>query len=270
MKVSELMTRDVLHVARDASLDEAMERMDRAGVRHLPVVEDGHVVGMLSERDLLELTGWLPRRVREVLDAPSGTVGEFMHAPVVAVSPQDTLVAAALRLMEWRMGCLPVLDDGVLVGLLSESDVLQAYARACEDRSITGDADPSVEECMAKDVLCVDREIEADEALELCRTRKIRHLPVRDADGLAGIVSDRDLRLLVGRGQLEGTKLGAMALRALVTIAPGTRLSHAASLLVERGIGALPVVEDGRLLGLVSTVDVLDHCSRAFAKHERA
>ncbi len=266
MKVSELMTREVLQVGREASLDEAMERMDTGDVRHLPVVEDGRVVGMLSERDLLEVTGWLPPRVREVLDAPSGTVGDFMHSPVVSVSPQDSIVTASLRLLEWKIGCLPVLDDGVLVGLVSESDVLGAYVRACRNKSIPRDMDPDVEEYMTTEIELADHGMEADEALEICRSKQIRHLPIQEDDELMGIVSDRDLRLLVGRGQLEGTKLGDLPLKELVTAECGTRLSNAAALLVHHRIGALPVVEGRRLLGLVSSADVLAHCSRAFAK----
>ena len=265
MNVAQLMTRGVRTLPRDAGIDQATELMDAEGVRHLPVVDEGRVVGVLSERDLLEVTGWLPKRVREVLEGPTGTTGDFMHHPVVTLSPQDSLVTACLRLVEWNIGCLPVLDDGVLVGMLTDSDVLAAYASGCRDASIAVESDPRVESLMTTDVISADHRMPAEEALEFCRSKHVRHLPLLDGDDLVGIVSDRDLRLSVGRGQLEGTPVGELGRDELVTIEPDAKLSSAAELLVRHHIGALPVVERSRLVGLVTSSDVLNHCAGAFA-----
>lgn len=266
MRVSELMTRDVLSVARDASLDEAMELMDEEDVRHLPVADGRRIVGVLSERDLLEATGWLPRRARELLEAPAGQVEDFMHAPVVTVSPQDSVVTASMRLVEWNIGCLPVLDDGVLVGMLTDSDVLAAYAEACRGGATTILSDPSVDRVMTTDIVSADHNTPAEEALEFCHQKNVRHLPVHDGDDLVGIVSDRDLRLCIGRGQLEGTPIGELGPEELVTIGPEAKLSRVAKMLVHDHIGAVPVVDGKRMVGLVSSVDVLNHCAKAFAK----
>ena len=265
MRVTELMTRDVVSVLRDTSLDEAMDLMDDKGIRHLPVVDGDRLAGELSERDLLEVTGWLPKRVREVLEAPAGTVGDFMHAPVVTVSPQDTVVTACVRFTEWNIGCLPVLDDGTLVGMLTDSDVMQAYTKACAGASLAVESDPRVEEVMTIDVLSADHRTPAEEALEFCRTKELRHLPLIDGDELVGMVTDRDLRLSVGRGQLEGTPVGELGATELVTVEPDTRLSRAAELLLANKIGAIPVVDGGRMVGMVTSADVLNHCTQAFA-----
>ena len=265
MKVSELMTCDVLSVAGDASLDEAMEMMDAEGVRHLPVVEEERVVGVLSERDLLEVTGWLPKRAREVLEAPTGQVRDFMHSPVVSVSPQTSIVTAALRLIEWNIGCLPVLEDGVLIGMMTEIDVLGAYAKACMVGAPSVESDPTVDEVMTIEVVSADHRMAAEEALEFCRRKNVRHLPVLKGDTLVGIVSDRDLRRCIGRGQLEGTPIGEIAPDELVTIDPDSKLSGATEMLVRHHIGAIPVIESERLIGLITTADVLNHCTQVFA-----
>lgn len=265
MKVSSLMTSDVLPASPGTSLDRAMEQMDSAGIRHLPVVDGERVVGILSERDLLEATGWLPPRLRELIQAPTGQVGDFMHSPVVSVSPGDSAVTASLRLIDWSIGCLPVLDDGVLVGMLSDGDVLGAYVSACESGSVAPDSDPRVADVMTRDAVTADHTMGADEALERCRARKIRHLPIMKEGKLAGMVSDRDLRMLVGRGQLEGTPLGELSSDRLATAARDMRVSEAAARLVQNRVGALPVLDGDDLVGLVSSKDVLQHCVSALA-----
>ncbi len=83
-----------------------------------------------------------------------------------------------------------------------------------------------------------------------------RSLPVVEGDKLVGIITDRDLRAHVGYHDHTEVKL-AMT-EPVLTIAPDTPVQEAARLLRERKIGALPVVEEGRLVGIVSTVDVLE------------
>lgn len=264
MLVSQYMTEDFVRTKPDASFDDAAQTMDEEDVRHLPVVDGEMLVGVLSDRDLLDATGWLPRPVRDVLEAPAGTVKDIMHAPVACVSPADSLHAASTRLLEWGIGCLPVLRDTHLVGILTELDVLDAYVTECEGGRVEND--PTVADLMSREVVTTTADTPADEALELLRERKIRHLPVLDGEQLLGIVSDRDLRLMKGRGQLEGTPMRELCPAKTHCIAPKDRLSRAAQLLASHRIGALPVVEGGALIGILSSTDVMTHCAEAFAR----
>lgn len=264
MRVDELMAADPISIGPDDDLDEAMRRMDENDVRHLPVVEGERVVGVLSERDLLEATGWLPPRVREVLEAPTGDVADFMRKPVVSVSPQDTIVTAAIRLTEWGIGCTPVLDDGRLVGMVSEVDVMDAYARTCRAKTLAIEADPPVVEIMTTDVECVAPDCPAEDALARCRSLGVRHMPVVLDGRLVGVLSDRDLRTAIGRGQLEGTPVSELVADRTVTVTAEQRVSEAAQAMVGRRIGVVPVLEDATLLGLVSSADVVAYCIQAF------
>ena len=269
MRIQDIMTPDVVRIDADASLDQAMELMTNEDVRHLPVIGQGRLVGVLSEREVLEATGWLPPSVREVLEAPTGAVREFMHTPAVTASPQDSVVTALLRLLDWRIGCLPVLDEIELVGMLTEVDLLDAYARACGERVLFVESDPGVSSLMTEDVCCAEPNTPAEEALELCRTSHIRHLPIQHGGRLLGIVSDRDLRLSIGRGELEGTPVSELVGDELYTVDAEDKVSVAARAMVQHRIGALPVVDRGALLGLLSTRDVLEHCLKAFSETVR-
>jgi len=265
LNVAGSMTQTLHSIAPEATLDEAMEMMDTCAVRHLPVMDGHTLIGILSERDLLEATGWLPRRMREVLEAPSGSIREFMHSPVVTVSPENSLVTASMRLNEWNIGCLPVMRDISLVGILTDADVMASYAKACRHHASSIESDPYVETVMTTDVISADTGTPADEALRCCRERSIRHLPVTHDDTLVGCVSDRDLRMSVGRGQLEGTPVGDLASIEPIVMGLGERLSRAAELLASQRIGAALIVTEGRLAGIVTSTDILRHCTRAFA-----
>ena len=106
-------------------------------------------------------------------------------------------------------------------------------------------------------------------AMELMAMKRIRHLPVVDAAGkLIGMVTDRDLRrvapspLFGGSSaqvetQLEGTTVERIMIKAPATIAPDARLQDAMKLMIEKKYGALPVVDAGRLVGILTPIDVM-------------
>jgi acetoin utilization protein AcuB len=142
-----------------------------------------------------------------------------------------------------------------------------------------------VADCMTRGVASVRAHALARGAAEMMRTRRIRHLPVVDGDGeLVGIVTDRDLRQVLfdprvqpwaGRlaRRLRMMTVGDVMTRAVVTTRPEMPLREAARLMHEGKIGALPVVAGGRIVGMLSEIDVLKTFSRAlgqgFAKPDR-
>ena len=115
-------------------------------------------------------------------------------------------------------------------------------------------------------------------ARALLRSHQIRHLPVVERKRLIGMLSDRDIRLLLPsslatpeeqqRFQSWGTQVtvGDVMTRKVVTVAPETETEKAARLMVERRIGCLPVLRGSALVGIVTTIDLL----RAMAGEDRA
>ena len=130
--VSEIMRTEIATLGAKDRLDAAQDVMKIARVRHLPVLEDGRVVGIVSQRDLLEAAlsralDFEPAARRTFLR--SVEVGEVMAKEVVTATPETTLTEAARLLVGRRIGCLPVVDaQGTLIGLVSETDLLaEAY-----------------------------------------------------------------------------------------------------------------------------------------------
>ncbi len=268
MQVSELMTRKPFTLPPTASLDEAMQLMEERQLRHLPLVEGERLVGIISDRDLLEATGWLPARIREVYQDPATdqrarTLAELAHTGVRTIAPEDTVVTAAVELVASRIGCLPVLEGDRLVGILTDTDLIAAYADACRAGVISGAADPPISTRMTRFARSLTSEATLAEALELMRSMDVRHLPVVQDLRVVGMVSDRDLRRARGSHRSEDTAIGEIMSVQVVTIEPEKPISCAADLILVRRIGALPVVDDDRLIGILTSTDLLDHCLEA-------
>jgi acetoin utilization protein AcuB len=115
----------------------------------------------------------------------------------------------------------------------------------------------TVRDVMATDLVTVGPEATARQAYRLMRDRRFRHLPVVAGDRLVGVLSDRDLRPVLFSPTLGRARVGELMNPEPVTVAPGTRIEEAASLLVVKKIGCLPVVVDGRPVGIVTETDLL-------------
>jgi len=129
MTAEELMTTDVTSVSEDAPLRVALEQMQELSIRHLPVTREGKLVGILSDRDVQSMGLRLVTDVEslERLEAKlTLTVGAAMSGNVLSVNRADDVVEVVDLLVEEKVGAVPVVDEGRLVGIISYVDVLRA------------------------------------------------------------------------------------------------------------------------------------------------
>ena len=134
MQVKDVMQRNVATLGLEDSLDVAEDIMMLGRVRHLPVVAgESRLVGVVTQRDLLKAS------LASVLGFGRAVEHDWLKAIPVRVvmtkeieiaSPSDSLKRAVDRMMAKKIGCLPVVDDGKLLGLLTETDCLQVLANA--------------------------------------------------------------------------------------------------------------------------------------------
>lgn len=135
MTAGELMTRNPATVSPRTSIAEAWDVMRELDVRHLPVVQDDTLVGMLSDRDLARLdvgrvlTVEGADALRRELETP---VAALMAGDVIAVEPETSLSEVMALLIEHKVGALPVVqpDTGSVIGIISYVDVLRALQDA--------------------------------------------------------------------------------------------------------------------------------------------
>ena len=136
MKISEMMSRDVVMIGPAESCLDAVVRMQRARVRHLPVVNrDGLLVGIVTDRDLRHHL-FSPRVFEALGSAPVDVlldrirVAEIMSTHVMTVEAGASVGDAAGTMRKHRVGSLPVMEHGRMVGIVTEVDILRQIARA--------------------------------------------------------------------------------------------------------------------------------------------
>ena len=134
MKVRELMTSGVVTVARNDTLSLADDLMTTKNIRHLPVIEEGRLVGILTQRDLFQAAissalGFGEKARKEFLK--SVVVKEVMTDEVLTVDPEADMKQAARTMLDRKVGCLPVVEKGPkdkLVGIITDRDLLRVIA----------------------------------------------------------------------------------------------------------------------------------------------
>ena len=128
MQVREMMTTDIEVLERNDTLLTVEERMATKQLRHLPVLEQGDIVGMVTQRDLFKAAmssamGYGEKAQQAYLR--SVHVKEIMTYPVVTISPDTSVAAAAEMIITKGIGCLPVVDGTTLVGMVTKTDLLR-------------------------------------------------------------------------------------------------------------------------------------------------
>lgn len=131
MKIRELMSKDVVTIEDTATCHDAVVRMTRHRVRHLPVVtRRGALCGIVTDRDLRHYL-FQPETFRQIGSVKVETllksipVSRLMSAPVISVDADEALESACQRMLEDKLGSLPVMENGRLVGIVTETDLLR-------------------------------------------------------------------------------------------------------------------------------------------------
>jgi len=120
LHVRDLMTSDVFTVGAEESIAALQEVMRKNRIRHVPVVDDaGAVLGVVSQLDVLE---------RSFFDE-DGKVTDIMAWNVKTIDADDDVATAATIMLDNKYGCLPVVEEGVLAGILTEADFVKSVAR---------------------------------------------------------------------------------------------------------------------------------------------
>ena len=128
MTVRDLMAKNPAALERNETLDLAESVMNLGRIRHMPVVDEGKVVGIVSQRDMFrsalitslgfgrKTTGALIKTIK---------IKEIMTEEVFTISPEASVKEAARQMMERKIGCLPVVEGDRLIGIITETDILR-------------------------------------------------------------------------------------------------------------------------------------------------
>ena len=264
MKLEDIMNAFPLTVSTDDALGLASQMMVWAGIHHLPVVEAGNLVGLLTDRDITAHQARVGERA-----ALRDPVRRAMQLHPQIADPDDSATETAARMATDRLSCLPVVRDGELLGVVTTTDILAAQVRtSLADEDYEG---PRVEEVMTRSPLTAHPDDLLLDAAATMQTYGIRHLPVIDGAGhIAGMLSDRDILSAIGHPlraldpdararAAEEMRVGdVMSRDRILAVTPERPCSEAARAFADASVSAVPVTDDdGALVGMLSYVDLL-------------
>ena len=123
MLVEDMMTKQVVALDSAVPIGDVTTLMEQRGIRHFPIVEEGELVGIVSDRDLRTVGSEHPKAKEGV--SFKDEVAKMMNAPVITAHPRDPIEEAAKVLCENKIGAMPVLQEGELVGIVTAVDFLR-------------------------------------------------------------------------------------------------------------------------------------------------
>jgi CIC family chloride channel protein len=275
ISIGQSMRRTVVSTSRDTRIADAEQHMSDAGVRGVPVIEDGRLVGMFTRTDAL-------RGARDGL----ATVGEVMSADVIVAHPSESLHTALLRMTRAGISRLPVVErdrPDRVIGIVSMRDLaavldleVNALAARAEERPEQHAEDPlrtiSVREVMYGRVETLPATLPMKRAANRLATAGIHAAAIVDEDGyLTGVVTFSDIE----RSANEDPErpVGEIMRRHLITAQPNDRVADALAQPGAQDLRQLVVVEGpgpvAKPIGLLRRADVVAAYLRARDREAR-
>lgn len=275
-EIMAIASHDVVSVAPTTTIIGAVKTMTECGFRRLPITDPGtrKLRGIVTAGDIIDLMGGgnkynlvQVKHNGNLLAAINESVREIMTTEVITV-PDNARIRDALEIIIHRkIGGLPIINSGgIISGMVTEKDVMKALS--AEKSPLT------VKEIMSTALKVTSPDSPIGMATREMIGHRFRRLPVVKDDVLFGIITNSDIVRYLGSGkvfnklvtgdiaEVMGLPVRTLITGSLYTTTPDQNINEAARNMLEKGIGALPVIEDTRLVGLVTEFDMV----KAFAK----
>lgn len=274
-EIMAIATQDVVSAPPTQTIIAAVGQMTKCGFRRLPVTDAGtkKLRGIITSGDVINFMGGgdkhqlvKGRHNGNLIAAVNESIRTIMTQTPETLQTDARISDAVAVILKKKIGGLPITDrDGVLAGIVTERDVMRVLA--AEKSPL------HVEDIMSSALRVTSPDAPIAQVTREMTKFRFRRLPVVTDDVLYGIVTATDIMRYLGSrevfsrletGQVaEVTTLPVRTLVAggLYTTPPGKKINEAAAEMLSRNIGALPVIEDSRLIGLVTEFDLV----RAFA-----
>lgn len=266
-----LSTDDVVTISPTTTIKAAAEAMTRRGFRRLPVVDPGtgRLLGIIGSSDIIDFLGG-GEKFRLIAEKHGGNflaainepVKEIMVKKVLTANKQTSIVEALGTIKDTRVGGLVIVDEEKrVIGIITERDFVFLLADKLMGKK--------VREHMTRKVVTATPAMTLGDVAKAMVRNSFRRLPVVSRGQLVGIVTTRRIIDFVGRNhvfnrivknrveEVLGTRCEEIMSRDVQTIGENADLGEVASLLKEKNVGTVCIVENDRLQGILTERDVV-------------
>jgi CBS domain-containing protein len=268
-EVLSVATSPVVMISATTPVYDAIQHMASKGFRRLPIVNSGtkRLEGILTATDIVDYLGGGQKfeMIRQRFDgnffkAINEPARLIMTQEVRSVKTSASIGEAIATMKEYNLGGLPVVDEKVSVkGIITERDITNIFA----DRT----SDVTVAQLMSEHVITALPKTTIFEAERTMASQGFRRLPIITEGQVIGIITAMDIVRFFGCGEAftylrSGTIIQVLnnpvldiATKSVVTIEPEADVGKAAKVMKEKNIGALPVIKNERLVGIITERD---------------
>jgi len=279
MNVLEIATAEVQTLPQTSTIMNALKFMLKKNFRRIPITDAGtkKLKGIITATDFINFFGGGKKHgiVRNRYNgslavAVNAEIKEIMEREVITLSAKDSVETAVELMFEKRVGGCPIVDeDGVVVGIITERDILEYLAT--EKR-----ADGIAEDYMTKNVVTLKPRDTIEIAMKTMIGKRFRRLPVLEDGILLGLVTAREILAYFGKGEafkmLESGDISEAIRKPVTAILANsdllmykeipmfpkeTLISQIVSEMIDKGYGAVLIVENGKLEGILTERDLV-------------
>jgi CBS domain-containing protein len=254
-KARDLMKIGVRTVDRNASIYDAIRILVEHRISGMPVMDGRRLVGIITEKDILELV-FNKQRL-------PGPVEQYMTRQVVTFDEEEDVTKIWSCLVRNSYRRVPILRNGKLTGIVTRADLLRArFGDLCARSSGRAPGpladEPCVLEVMTPGLLTTTPEAPVIDAIELLLANEITGLPVvDDAMRLLGILSERDVLKLFDGDHPQAWHVRDIMTSDVISFNVGDSLFQVCECLARNSFRRVPVLDRGKLVGIVSRADII-------------
>ncbi|WP_462316616.1 CBS domain-containing protein [Methanobrevibacter sp.] len=258
MQIKNLMSEDIITIDKDQNLSDALKLLRKNNVSRLPVVNNKELVGIISERDIASKLG---SSKYESMPASRLHISSVMVKDVFTVPETMQLGEVAKLMLDNGIGSVPVMCEDKMVGIVSKADFVTLAVGIAFDKI-------TVKEIMTKDLIVVSPTERLVHARRQMMEGHVGRLPVVDDGNLVGMLTSKDLmRAFIDfrkhvpekyqKSQIKEVLIEDIMSSNPIFTSKDATISEVAKIMIETGYNGLPVVDDNKVVGIITQTDIL-------------
>ncbi len=258
MQIKNLMSEDLITIDKDQNLSDALKLLRKHNVSRLPVTNNKELVGIISERDIANKLG---SSKYESMPASRLHISSVMVKDVITVPQTMQLGEVAKLMLEKGIGSVPVMDGDKMVGIVSKADFVTLAVGIAFDKI-------TVKELMTKDLKSVSPTERLIHARRVMLEAHVGRLPVIEDETLVGMITSKDLmRAFIDfrknvpekyqKSQIKEVSVEDIMSSNPIFTSKDETISEVSKIMMETGYNGLPVVENGKVVGIITQTDIL-------------